>query len=43
MGSGEVRVIGRATCKVTAMGSGKLVCEPAASDGPKPKGGKSKR
>jgi len=28
MGSGEVRVKGRAQCKVTAMGSGKLVCEP---------------
>ena len=27
MGSGTVRVIGRATCKVTSMGSGKLVCE----------------
>ena len=38
MGSGEVRVIGRATCKVTAMGSGRLVCEPAASAGTKPKG-----
>ena len=29
MGSGEVRVIGRATCKVSARGSGRLVCEPA--------------
>ncbi len=28
MGSGEVRVKGRARCKVSAMGSGKLVCEP---------------
>lgn len=28
MGSGEVRVKGRAQCKVTTMGSGKLVCEP---------------
>lgn len=28
MGSGQVRVKGRATCKVSAMGSGKLVCEP---------------
>ena len=28
MGSGEVRVRGRATCKVSSMGSGKLVCEP---------------
>lgn len=27
MGSGEVRVFGRATCKVSSMGSGKLVCE----------------
>ncbi len=27
MGSGEVRVFGRATCKVTSVGSGKLVCE----------------
>ncbi len=28
MGSGTVRVKGRATCKVSSMGSGKLVCEP---------------
>lgn len=28
MGSGDVRVNGRARCKVTAMGSGTLVCEP---------------
>ena len=28
MGSGEVRVKGRAQCRVTAMGSGKLICEP---------------
>lgn len=28
MGSGEVHVKGRATCKITSMGSGKLVCEP---------------
>jgi len=28
MGSGKVRVIGRAKCEVTAVGSGKLVCEP---------------
>jgi hypothetical protein len=42
MGSGEVRVIGRATCKVTAMGSGRLVCEPAASAGAKPAGDKPK-
>jgi len=32
MDSGEVRVIGRATCKVTSMGSGRLVCEPAAAE-----------
>lgn len=31
MGSGEVRVIGRATCEVKTMGSGRLVCEPAAA------------
>ncbi len=30
IGSGEVRVRGRATCKVSAAGSGRLVCEPAA-------------
>lgn len=39
-GSGEVRVRGRATCKVSSMGSGKLVCEgttePAAPNGPVP-------
>lgn len=35
MGSGEVRVIGRATCTVKSMGSGRLVCEPAASAGSK--------
>lgn len=29
MGSGEVRVRGRARCKVTSMGSGRLVCETA--------------
>lgn len=28
MGSGEVRVKGRAQCRVTSLGSGKLVCEP---------------
>lgn len=28
VGSGAVRVIGRATCKVKSMGSGSLVCEP---------------
>ncbi len=28
MGSGEVRVKGRARCKVSSMGSGKLICEP---------------
>ena len=43
MGSGEVRVIGRATCKVKTMGSGRLVCEPAresrATAEAKPKGG----
>ena len=27
MGSGTVRVIGRATCEVTSMGSGKVICE----------------
>lgn len=27
MGSGEVRVKGRARCKLTAMGSGRLICE----------------
>lgn len=27
LGSGTVRVIGRATCEVTSMGSGKIVCE----------------
>ena len=46
MGSGEVRVIGRATCKVKSMGSGRLVCEPAqtseATAEAKPKGGKPK-
>lgn len=42
MGSGEVRVIGRATCKVTAMGSGRLVCEPAASAGAAPAGDQPK-
>lgn len=31
MGSGEIRVFGRATCKVNSMGSGRLVCEPSAS------------
>jgi hypothetical protein len=31
MGSGEVKVIGRATCKVSTMGSGRLVCEPGPS------------
>ncbi|HVR90035.1 MAG TPA: head GIN domain-containing protein [Novosphingobium sp.] len=30
MGSGSIYVTGRATCKVSSMGSGKLVCEPAA-------------
>jgi hypothetical protein len=29
VGSGEVRVIGRATCKVNSVGSGRLVCEPS--------------
>lgn len=29
VGSGEVRVVGRAQCAVKAVGSGKLVCEPA--------------
>lgn len=33
MGSGIVRVIGRATCNVDSMGSGKLICEAAADDG----------
>jgi Putative auto-transporter adhesin, head GIN domain len=28
MGSGEVRVSGRASCTVSALGSGKLICEP---------------
>ena len=28
VGSGEVRVIGRATCKVSSVGSGRLVCQP---------------
>lgn len=28
MGSGEVRVKGRASCTVSAMGSGRLICEP---------------
>jgi hypothetical protein len=37
MGSGEVRVFGRATCKVSSMGSGKLVCE----NGVTPDAGKS--
>lgn len=27
-GSGEVRVFGRATCKVKSLGSGKLICQP---------------
>ncbi len=31
MGSGVVRVIGRAKCEVNSFGSGKLVCEEAAS------------
>ena len=42
MGSGEVRVIGRATCKVSSMGSGRLVCEPAANAEAKPESGKPK-
>ncbi len=43
MGSGEVRVIGRATCQVKTMGSGRLVCEPApASAEAKPAGAKPK-
>ena len=42
MGSGEVRVIGRATCKVSSMGSGRLVCEPAASAEAKPDSGEPK-
>lgn len=37
LGSGEVRVIGRATCRVSAMGSGRLVCENGtAAAGPAP-------
>ena len=40
LGSGSVTVRGRARCKVSAMGSGKLVCEneapPAASPAPEP-------
>lgn len=42
VGSGEVRVKGRARCKVSAMGSGRLVCEAgvqnkdAASEAPEP-------
>lgn len=35
MGSGSVHVIGRATCKVSSMGSGRLVCE-AAAEAPAP-------
>ncbi len=31
MGSGEVTVRGRARCKVSAMGSGRLICETAAT------------
>ena len=27
MGSGSVKVTGRARCKVSAMGSGELICE----------------
>lgn len=34
MGSGEVRVIGRARCQVSATGSGRLVCEPGPEAGP---------
>lgn len=34
MGSGEVRVKGRATCKVSSMGSGRLVCEDGPAEGP---------
>jgi hypothetical protein len=30
MGSGSIKVTGRATCTVSAMGSGKLVCEPGS-------------
>ena len=40
MGSGEVRVIGRATCKVHSVGSGRLICEPAASAEAQPDGKK---
>ncbi|HSM53152.1 MAG TPA: head GIN domain-containing protein, partial [Erythrobacter sp.] len=32
MGSGDVRVIGRATCEINAMGSGTLKCEPGAEE-----------
>lgn len=31
VGSGEVRVIGRAKCKINAVGSGRLVCEAGAT------------
>ena len=43
MGSGVVRVQGRATCEVSATGSGKLVCEPApqAEARPRRKTGRS--
>lgn len=33
IGSGEVRVIGRARCKISAVGSGRLVCENGATNG----------
>lgn len=38
MGSGSVRVKGRASCKVSSMGSGKLYCEtaPTTKDAPEP-------
>lgn len=42
IGSGEVRVRGRARCTVSATGSGRLVCEPAqAADAPAPEAPKS--
>ncbi len=33
LGSGEVRVIGRARCKISAVGSGRLVCESGTTSG----------